>query len=101
MNQPDMQPDMKRIIGRNRMTNRMTAHPASVGETYWQHRWMAHQYAWSLFGAACAALIHGFLPFLFINTASATIKSLNSAMSERLAPPPEGYWPPGAWKGLS
>lgn len=68
------------------MSNWMTKHPASIGETYWQHRWMAHQYALSLFWASLAALIHGLFPFMFVNTVGRTIRSLNNAMLNRIRP---------------
>jgi len=35
-----------------------TAHPQTVGETYWQHMAVALSFAGALFGAAVAALVH-------------------------------------------
>ena len=57
-----------------------TQHPASVGETYWQH--LRHAAAFGvrmmLGGAAC--VLHGVLPFLFVKTGSRQIETLHGKM---------------------
>ena len=60
-----------------------TDHPRSVGESYTEHMRVALSFAWPLATAAAAALVHAFLPFLFVRTASLTIKSLNERMTRR------------------
>ncbi|MCH9644111.1 MAG: hypothetical protein K0U29_07625 [Gammaproteobacteria bacterium] len=50
--------------------NIFTAHPASVGETYWQHWFNAARFSLRLIFSGFACLIHSFLPFLFADIAS-------------------------------
>jgi len=56
-------------------------HPASVGETYFQHMGSAFGFAGRLFGAAVACFVHGIFPFLFTSTGSATVKRLYQGMT--------------------
>jgi hypothetical protein len=60
-----------------------TDHPKSVGETYSEHMLVALSFAGPLAKAAAAAVVHAFLPFLFVRTASLTIKSLHERMTSR------------------
>lgn len=64
-----------------------TAHPDSVGETYFEHMGVALSFAWPLLGAGLAALVHAFLPFLCVTTASATVKRLYARMTNRVPQP--------------
>lgn len=57
-----------------------TAHPASVGESYWAHAGRAFGFAALLFGAALACLAHALIPALFERTASRTIARLYGEM---------------------
>jgi len=57
-----------------------TEHPNSVEETYAEHMGMAFSFAGRMFRGAVACLIHGFLPFLFVKTGSATIDELHERM---------------------
>ena len=52
------------------MSNPFTAHPASVGETYWQHFRFAARFGAKMAGGGLAALVHSILPFCFVTTAS-------------------------------
>jgi hypothetical protein len=54
------------------MTNPFTAHPASVGETYWQHLRFAARFGGKMTCGGLAALVHALLPFCFATTASRT-----------------------------
>ena len=45
--------------------------------------WGALSFAGPLLAAGCAALVHAFLPFLFLSTASATVKRLHARMMNR------------------
>lgn len=56
------------------------AHPRMVGETYFEHATMAMGFAWRLFVAACACLIHAVAPALFARTASRIIAELHGRM---------------------
>jgi Family of unknown function (DUF6356) len=53
-----------------------TAHPASVGETYFQHLVQAARFGARLVLAGVACLIHSLLPFLFVHTARDMVKDL-------------------------
>ena len=64
-------------------------HPASVGESYWQHFGAAARYGFLLSKAAGAAFIHAILPFLCERTASNTIMTLHREMSVRFNTPAE------------
>ena len=64
-------------------------HPRSVGESYTEHMRVALSFAAPLAKAAGAALIHAFLPFLFVRTASLTVKSLHERMTRRCASCPK------------
>ena len=67
------------------MNKFFTEHPASVGETYWQHLAVALSFARALFGAAFAALVHAFFPAWFEKSASLKITCLHDRMvSNRL-----------------
>lgn len=67
------------------LRNLFNDHPRSVGETYGEHMLVALSFAGPLAKAAAAALVHAFLPFLFVRTASLTIKSLHDRMTRRCA----------------
>ncbi len=67
-----------------------TEHPASVDETYAEHMATSLSFAVPLFKAACAALIHAFLPFLFVTTGSETITALHDRMVTNRRVQPEG-----------
>lgn len=60
-----------------------TAHPAKVGETYFEHFLVAMRFAALLAGAALAALCHALIPALCETTASRRIRSLHAEMDRR------------------
>jgi len=55
-------------------------HPASVNESYLQHMGTALFFFAYFCYAAFAALVHAFLPFLFVKTGSKIIAELNQRM---------------------
>jgi hypothetical protein len=63
------------------------AHPRSVNETYLQHAGIALRVAGRLFGASFAAAVHAIFPFLFVTTASTTIKTLHDEIAARSKAP--------------
>ena len=67
--------------------NPFTKHPSDVGETYLQH--LAHAGAsgmkLTLGGIAC--LIHAVFPFLFVHTASDTVKDMHRGIAKRVDAP--------------
>jgi hypothetical protein len=64
-----------------------TDHPHAVGESYFEHMGVALSFAGPLAKAALAALVHAFLPFLCVTTASATVKRLHARMVNRVPKP--------------
>lgn len=55
-------------------------HPASVGETYFQHLGSAISFSVSMFAGALCCLIHAVFPFAFQRTGSAIIGDLHDRM---------------------
>ena len=60
-----------------------TDHPESVGESLFRAMDVALSFAGPLLAAGLAALVHAFLPFLFLTTASRTVKRLHARMVNR------------------
>jgi hypothetical protein len=57
-----------------------TEHPASVGETYFQHMGMASSFGVTMIAAGVACLVHAVLPFAFVKTGSDAITTLYRRM---------------------
>ena len=57
-----------------------TDHPASVGETYFQHMRCSFSFGWRMFIAAGACFIHGVFPFLCTKRGSQAITELHDCM---------------------
>jgi hypothetical protein len=55
-------------------------HPASVGESYFQHLGHALGFASRMFVGSLACLVHAFLPFLCVQTGSKCIDELHDRM---------------------
>lgn len=55
-------------------------HPASVGETYFEHLGSATGFGVTMILAGFACLIHGVFPFLFVKTGSRAVGGLYSRM---------------------
>jgi hypothetical protein len=72
----------------NSLKDLFTAHPHAVGESYGEHFGVALSYSARLFAASCAALVHAFLPFLCVTTASRAIKEMYADMTRRGATAP-------------
>jgi Family of unknown function (DUF6356) len=65
-------------------------HPASVGESYWEHLLRASWFASRMLLAGAACFVHALFPFLFVKTGSRAITELHTAMvtsRHRVAPP--------------
>jgi hypothetical protein len=65
-------------------------HPASVGESYWEHLQRASWFAGKMLMGAGACFVHALLPFLFVRTGSETIQQLHTAMVSHRRVKPEG-----------
>jgi hypothetical protein len=63
------------------IVNPFTAHPTSVGETYGQHCRFAFAFGITMLLGGLAAIMHAFLPFLFVTTASRALDELNARRS--------------------
>jgi len=57
-----------------------TEHPASVGESYFQHLGSATGFSLRMLAAGICCLVHGLLPFLFVRTGSSTVTLLYERM---------------------
>ncbi len=55
-------------------------HPASVGETYFQHLRSAASFSKTMLTAAACCLVHAIVPALFKTTASETVRRLHDRM---------------------
>ncbi len=66
-----------------RFRAKFTDHPASVGQTYFEHFKFAVKVSASLLKAFSACLIHAVYPPLHRNTASATIAELHNRIEYR------------------
>ena len=70
-----------------------TEHPATVGESYFEHMGSAISFATAMFTASLACFLHAFLPFLFKTRGRDTIRNLYTRMvthRHKDATPPEG-----------
>ena len=65
------------------ITEKFTDHPASVGQTYFEHFKFAVKVSASLLKAFSACLIHAIYPPVHKNTASATIAELHNRIEQR------------------
>jgi hypothetical protein len=63
--------------------NWFTKHPASVGETYYQHFNYALSVAIVLFCLTIILVIHSILPFLFKNTVSTWLPLIMESFENR------------------
>ncbi len=57
-----------------------TEHPASVGESYWQHLVRAWSFGGRMVLAGLACMVHSLLPFTFVRTGSQAVEELNMQM---------------------
>lgn len=66
------------------MKNPFTAHPQSIGETYFEHLFYAVKSGCSMLIAGTAVIIHGIFPFCFKTTASTRLLKFISTYVERV-----------------
>jgi hypothetical protein len=60
-----------------------STHPATVGESYWQHLRFAARTGLHMMAGGGACVVHGLLPFLFTSTGSRTIRYLAEQLEHR------------------
>jgi len=65
------------------MANIFTKHPKEVGETYFQHLWVALKYSFKLLLLFIIAFIHSFFPFIFKATTSTKIIEMAEELKNR------------------
>ncbi len=63
-----------------RLTRIFTEHPATVGETYWQHLVHACGFAFWMLVGGIACFLHALLPFACVTTGSGIIRKLYDRM---------------------
>jgi hypothetical protein len=67
--------------------NPFTDHPTEIGESYGQHLIHAGASGFRLVGSGLACLVHAVFPFLFVHTASETVKSMHRGIAKRVDGP--------------
>jgi len=65
------------------MANIFTKHPKEVGESYFQHLWVALKYSFTLFLLFLISFIHSIFPFIFRNTTSSMIIKMAEDLKTR------------------
>ena len=65
-----------------RGTGVFTEHPASVGETYFEHQRRALRVARRLLVASAAAAVHALVPALFTTRASDTVAEIHDEIQD-------------------
>ena len=68
------------------LTKFFTEHPASIGETYFEHLGAATRFAGWMMAASIACFVHAIFPFLCVTTGSSIIKRLHERMVTSRAP---------------
>ncbi|MEM7779431.1 MAG: DUF6356 family protein [Pseudomonadota bacterium] len=66
-----------------------TDHPASVGESYFEHLAHATGFGLRMIAGGCACMLHGIFPFLFVKTGSRQITTLHGRMVTHRSKLPE------------
>lgn len=65
------------------ITRLFLAHPRSVGESYGEHAATAARFGVTMMVGGAACIVHAVLPFLFVRTASDSVKRLYAQMMAR------------------
>ena len=60
-----------------------TEHPSSMEETYLHHMGQAFRISFKSLGISIVSFIHGIFPFVFVNTASDKLYTLNDHLQYR------------------
>ncbi len=81
------------------MRNPFLDHPASVGESYFEHLFAAAAFGARMVAGGIACMIHAVLPFAFVRTGGDTIRSLNEEIADRRHAM-DGHAPLGRMRGL-
>ena len=55
-------------------------HPATLGETYWQHFGVATRFGWRLTTGGLRCMAHGLLPFAWKTSGSDTVRALHAEL---------------------
>jgi len=68
-----------------RIARLFTDHPASVGESYFQHMTFAARFGVTMIGGGLACLVHAVLPFACVTRGSETVAQLNQTLDRARA----------------
>jgi hypothetical protein len=74
-----------RLAREGPMIDVFQAHPATVGQTYWQHLRFAARTGAAMIASGTACVVHRLFPFLFVTTGSQTIRRLAQRLEGRQA----------------
>lgn len=74
---------MRRNRGLTVLNRLFLSHPASVGESYFEHQRVALSFALPLLGAGLAALAHAVIPAVCERTAGDAIRHLHDRLEKR------------------
>ena len=66
-----------------RVVDAFQRHPATVGESYFEHMAFAARFGVLMLAAGGAALVHALLPFAFETTASRIVRGMCAEMDAR------------------
>ena len=73
-------PQAQHKMGHDMIRRAFTQHPASVGESYFEHFVHASGFGFRMILGGIACMLHGVLPFLFVKTGSKQIETLHGRM---------------------
>jgi hypothetical protein len=68
-----------------RIARLFTDHPASVGESYFEHLAFATRFGLTMIGGGLACLVHAVLPFACVTRGSETVARLNETLARARA----------------
>ncbi|MCE2926699.1 MAG: DUF6356 family protein [Rickettsiales bacterium] len=74
----------KAKMAREEIERAFTEHPKETGESYLVHLWFTVTMTLRLIFSAVVLFIHGFLPFLFVRTASSQMETIYGIMRSRI-----------------
>ncbi len=61
----------------------LTDHPASVGETYFEHLCFAFRFGGTMVVGGLACLVHGVLPFCCLTSGSSRVRRLHALLGRQ------------------
>jgi len=68
-----------------RIARLFTDHPATVGESYFEHMAFATRFGLTMIGGGLACLVHALFPFACVTRGSETVAQLNETLARARA----------------